>query len=257
MNYGLYVSASGAAGAMYRLDVAANNLANVNTIGFKRDRFVAAQRDPERVEDGLGTLPSNALLERLGGGILMAPNRVSFEQGPLQTTNDPFDVAIEGPGFLVLRDGTHQNTDRVRLTRDGRLSRDSSGRLVSTDGMPVLDVNNRSITLGEKPVSIDAAGAIRQDGRVVARIQLVEVPDPSRLIRLGHGAFQAPSDALQSRQSARGTVRQGMLESAAVDPIEAMMDVSGAAADAERNVSMIQQHDRLMDRAVNVLGRVA
>lgn len=258
MNYGLYVSASGVAAAMYRVDVAANNLANINTVGFKPDRTAPVQRDAARVEDGLLNLPSNALLERLGGGVHMLPNRVSFEQGPIVTTNGPLDLAIQGPGFLVLRDESDRTGDRVRLTRDGRLSRDARGRLVTAaDGMVVLDTANRPIQLPDGPVAIGGDGSIRHEGRLVAQLAFVDVPDSSRLAKLGGGMFRPTSDALQNRRPAAGTIRQGQLEGAAVDPIMAMLAVMNARGDADRNLSMIRHHDRLMDRAINGLGRVA
>ncbi len=261
MNYGLYISASGAAASIYRMDVAANNLANVNSVGFKPDRVVARQRDAARVEDGLFGLPSNALLERLGAGVQTFPSRVSFEQGPMQTTNNDLDLAIEGAGFFVIRDETDQRGDRLRLTRDGRFTRDGRGRLVTVgEGLPVLDAGNRPILLPDGPVQIGGDGTIRQNGtggQEIARIALVDVPDASRLVKLGHGAFQVPADALTSMRPAAAMVRQGHLEGAAIDPIVAMLAVTTARDDIERNLGMIQHHDRLMDRAVNTLGRVS
>lgn len=258
MNYGLYISASGAASAMYRMDVAANNLSNINTVGFKPDRTVARQREAVRPEDGAWSLPSNVLLERLGGGVHMHPNRVSFEQGPIVTTNGELDLAIQGPGFLVARDETDKVGDRVRLTRDGRLSRNGRGQLVTAgDGKPILDVNNRAIQLPEGGVAIGGDGSIRHKGQVVAQIQFIDVPDTARLIKIGHGMFQAPADALENRRAATGTLRQGQLEGAAIDPIQAMLAVKNAAGDADRNLGMIRHHDTLMDRAINTLGRVA
>ncbi len=257
MNYGLYISASGAAAAIYRMDVASGNLANINSVGFKPDRVVARQRDAARIEDGV-RLPSNALLERLGAGVHMFPNRVSFEQGPIQQTSGDLDLAIQGPGFFVVRDETDRSGDRVRLTRDGRFSRDGHGRLVTAgDGIPVLDVHNRPILLSGGPATIGDDGTIRQNGEEVARIALTDVPDLSRLVKLGHGFFQIPADALASRRAATGTIRQGHLEGAAVDPIVAMLAVTTARDEAERNLGMMQHHDRLMDRAVNTLGRVS
>lgn len=103
MNYGLQISASGVLTSMYRQDVLANNLANMSTVGYKPDVPTTMLRDPARIEDDLGFMPSNDLIERLGAGVLSAPNRVSFAQGALETTNRPMDLAIEGDGFFVVR----------------------------------------------------------------------------------------------------------------------------------------------------------
>lgn len=258
MNYGMQISASGVLTSMYQQDVATNNLANLNTVGFKPEISRLIARDSARVEDGLTGLPSNALLERLGAGVLVAPNRISFEQGPLISTPNDLDLAIQGDGFFVIRESTDVTGDRFRLSRDGRLTRDASGQLVrSADGLPVLDVQNRPIRLPAGPVFISADGTISQEGKVLAQLQVTQVPDTARLRKIGHGMFQAPADAMESRRAATGLVRQFNLESAAVDPVLATVQVTDAARNAERNFGMIQYHDRLIDRAINVLGRVA
>jgi flagellar basal-body rod protein FlgF len=258
MNQGMNISASGALTAMYVQDVATNNLANMNTVGFKPEITSLLARDAARIEDGLMSLPSNELLERLGAGVLIAPNRVSFEQGPLVSTSNDLDLAIQGEGYFVVREHTDETGDRFRLSRDGRLTRDTKGQLVrAADGLPILDVLNRPITLPDGHVAIAGDGTISQEGRTLGQIQVTQVPDNSRLVKIGHGMFQAPSDAMENRRPASGLVRQGQLEGAAVDPVMASVQVTRAAADAQRNFGMLQYHDRLLERAINTLGRVA
>ena len=87
ISYGMHLSASGALTSMHRQDVITNNLANARTPGFKPDIALQIARDPARIEDGLGNLPSNQLLERLGGGTHVLPTIVSFAQGVLEQTD--------------------------------------------------------------------------------------------------------------------------------------------------------------------------
>jgi flagellar basal-body rod protein FlgF len=258
MNYGLQLSASGALSSLYRMDVLANNLANATTTGFKPDLPVITQRDAARIEDSLGFLPSSDLLERLGGGVMPVANRTSWEQGTLSSTSNPFDLAIEGDGFFVLRDRTDSGTDRLRFTRDGRFTRDARGLLVSTTtGMPALDVSNRTIPIpGNGPVQVQADGTILQNGQTLGRLQLTTLPK-DKLSKLGHGMFQATSEALENRKPATGIIRQSALEGSAVDAISTMMAITDASRAAESNFSLIQNADRLMDRAINGLGRVS
>ena len=89
MNYGLYLSAAGVLTNSYRQDVFANNLANVNTVGFKPDLPVLRTRPPEAIEDPAPFGTSNDLLERLGGGVLAGPQRTSFAPGPVEQTHRP------------------------------------------------------------------------------------------------------------------------------------------------------------------------
>jgi flagellar basal body rod protein FlgG len=243
--------------SLYAQDVYANNLANIDTPGFKADIPSILPRQAVRQEDHLPFLPSNKLLERLGGGALLNPNLVDFEQGGLKNTGNPLDVAISGDGFFVVKDGTDKDASRVRLTRDGRFSRDAGGRLVmASTGLPVLDVQNRPITLPMGKVSISDDGTVCAGGRECGKIQLASVPDKTGLTKLGYSMFLASSDALGTN-AATGTMHQFSYEDSAADEVKTLMRMTSAGRDVESNVALIQQHDRMMDRAINGLGRVA
>ena len=259
MNQGLYISAMGAATSMHRQDIHANNLANVNTVGFKPLLAAVRQRDVARVEDGLFHLPSNDLLERLGGGVQAMPERVNFAQGSIEVTGNNRDVAIQGEGFLMVRDSTHGDSTSTRLTRDGRLTRNAQGFLVlATTGQPVLDSGNGPIRIpDEAPVKIDADGTITQDGRAIGRLALVSVPNLERVERLGNGLFNADASTLDARRPATGRLVQNAVERSAMNEIDAIMNVTGAGRDAQANITMISFHDRIMDQAINRLGRVS
>lgn len=255
----MQISASGVLTAMYRQDVFANNLANTDTVGFKPDVTATRQRPAVREEDGVSFLPSNALLERLGGGVLLAKNRVDFGQGPLERTSNPLDLAIEGEGFFVVRDEADRSGDRLRLTRDGRFTRDQAGRLVmSGTGLPVLDAQNRPIVIPSGgDVTVSADGVLRQGGADLARLAMVRVPNPDLLEKQGAGLFKAPREALSSTARATGTVRQGYVEQSSADEIRALLAVTSAAREVDSNIGMIQQQDRMLDRAINTLGRIS
>lgn len=260
MNYGLQISASGVLTSMYRQDVLANNLANMSTVGFKPDVPATMLRDPARLEDELGFLPSNELIERLGAGVLAAPNRVAFAQGALETTNRDLDLALEGDGFFVVRSsGPGGSGEQIRLTRDGRFSLDASGRVVmATTGLPVLDTRNQPIVPpGDGPIGVAVDGTMTQNGEVFARLQIADVPDRSTLKKEGAGLFALSASGASSVTRIEGRVRQGALEGAAVNEIKAMMDVTSASRAAQTNIGMITYHDRLMERAINTFGRTA
>lgn len=258
MNYGMQIAASGVLTSMYRQDVLSNNLANVDTAGFKYDIAAARARPAARVEDGLFNLPSNVMLERLGAGPLMAPNRLSIEQGAMEPTGRPLDIALEGTGFFVVAKQTATGGDQLRLTRDGRMTLDSSGRLVqSTSGMPVLDVADRPITLtGRGQISIDSSGRIRQGGEIVAQLQVTNVPDPTALTKDGASLLRPSAAALSNRVAGGATVNQGMIERSNVDPINAVMGVGNASNSVASNAKMISLFDELLGRAVNTFARI-
>lgn len=258
MNYGIQIAASGALTNLYRTDVLANNLANLNTTGFKPDFTFTRQRDPARVEDGLWDLPSNELLERLGAGVHMAPNTIDFAQGDLSFTGNPLDLAIQGEGFFALRSAADGDAAGVVLTRDGRMTRDSTGRLVNAaSGLPVLSIRNRPITLDPSfPATIDNDGTIRQAGSEVDRIQLIDLDDRDLLKKHGSNSFAISNSALGQSYPASGQIKQEMLEGSAVNPIAAMMGVQAAARSVGTNFTMISYQDQMMDRAINTFARI-
>ncbi|MEQ8317355.1 MAG: flagellar hook-basal body protein [Phycisphaerales bacterium] len=261
MQQGMRISASGALVSLYRTDVAAANLANVNTTAFKPDSATALGRTVVRAEDGLPFMPSDPLLEQLGAGVLAGPRRVSFEQGPLQETGNDLDLAIEGDGFFLVSVATPDG-QQTQLTRDGRFTRDDRGFLVqSTTGLPVLSPGGGPIALPDEPVTIDVQGFIYdEDGGMLGQVGVVSVPDPSRLHKRGEGLYEAPqqvmNEAIGQPLQSGVLVRQGMLEGSAVDPIKALMDVTNAGKSVSSNTRMIGYHDQLLDQAINTFARV-
>ncbi len=253
MNYGLYISASGTLNALYRMDVAANNLANSETAGFKPDLTATMARDAARQEDGITSLPSNALLERLGGGVSGAPNRVRFAQGALESTRNDLDVALEGEGFLRVQGGD----GKARLTRDGRLTLNSNAQLVqASTGIPVLSDGGRAITLRSGlPVTIDPDGSIIQGGTAVARLGVVTIDDPTQLSKRGSGLYEAPQSATLGPATAR--VIQRNIERSGTDAVRAMLDIGQAERAAGSGSRMIQMHDEIMGRVINTFARLA
>lgn len=257
MTYGLQIAASGLMTSLYKQDVLANNLANANTPGFKADLASTRQRLAVRQEDGLASAPSNALLEKLGGGALLNANRISFAQGPLRTTSNPLDVAISGDGFLTVRDDADKDNP-VKLTRDGRLTRNAAGELVlAASGLRILDTSGNPIVLPVGPdPTISGDGTIRQRGQDVAQIQLISGGDLTRLRKAGQSLFVAPADVISKSTPASGTLSQRTIEDSGVDEVKTLVALTSISRTIENQVNLIQAQDRLMDRAINVFGKV-
>ncbi len=257
MNYGIHLSAGGALTSMYRQDVLANNLANLNTVGFKPHALAMRARDTARAEDGLHHMDSNDLLERLGGGVLADAPHVDFGQGPIRATGNDLDLAIEGDGFLAVASG--EGADRIRLTRDGRLTLDSEGRLVqATTGARVLDAGDGEIELDPTlTITVDDRGNIRQDGEVVAELQFINLDDTSVLEKLAGNQFKLPQQALSQRTEATGRILQGSVEGSGVNPITALMSVQSAAGAARENLRMMSLFNQLMGQTINTFGRTS
>lgn len=257
MIYGLYLSASGAAANMARLDVASNNLSNVATTGFKPDFLPVRQREVVREEDNLPLAGSNALLERLGAGVQPMATRIALAQGPLEVTENPFDLGLEGPGFFQVQRG--DGPEGVHFTRDGRFTLDGSGRLVTvTEGAPVLDRRGSEIELNPAlPVSISSDGTISQNNAPVAQLGVVLVEEPDRMIKVGDNLLKPAPDVQSRRFPSLARVVQGAVEGSGTDSVRALMDATGASRAAQSNFGMIGIFNNILDSAINTLGRVS
>lgn len=253
MSYGIKISASGALAAMHRQDALSANLVNLNTVGFKPVLAGAMHRDPVRQEDGLANWDSDALLERLGGGVLSAPTMIDFGQGPLEITDAELDIAIQGDGFFVVGDPANPS-----LTRDGRMTLRSDGALVlAGSGLAVLGTGGRPVRVdpGAGEVHIASDGVVSQNGAAVGRIRVADVPDRDVLVKVGAGLFAAQDGRRLSLIEGTGMIRQGAVEGSGVDEIDALMQIQSASRAAQSNIGMIDMQNRMLDRLVNTFGR--
>lgn len=225
------------------MDITANNIANVSTAGFKAEQLLV-EADPytrARAEDGPGRL---SYVAEWGMGR-------DFQQGPLEETSRPLDVAITGDGFFSL-----DTPQGERFTRDGRFSMDAAGTLTSANGSPVMGEGGAPITLDPAagPVRILANGEVSQNGIVAGRIAITRFDDPGILSKVGENLYTAPDDAPRDFPQ-EALLRQGFIEGSNVRPIleiTSMMEVSRAYSSITR---MLQQADELSRKAIERLGR--
>ena len=260
MNYGFYLSAGGAINNMHRQDILANNLANVQTTSFKPDDVDMRQRLPARMESATVFADPKFMLERLGGGRLLEPTRTNFEQGPLESTENPLDLGIEGEGFLVVdTEADGAMNERLRMTRDGRLTINADGQLVSVaSGLAVLDANNEPIMLDRaQEVEITSDGRVAQNGDVVAQLQFLQPDDTRMLSKAGENLYRLEGQFGDDTRAAPGRIRQGHVESSAVDPILALNSMVNASKSVASNSKLMQYHDHITGQAVGTFGRVA
>jgi flagellar basal-body rod protein FlgF len=253
MIYGLWLSAAGLQANQYRQDLIANNLANVETNGFKRDLAVFSERQVASREPFGDPTYSNRMLDSMTGGTFVAPTYTLYEQGPIQPTNRPLDLALQGDGFFTVRDG-----DRVAYTRDGALSVNANGELVtSAGGRPVLSDAGTPIRVPPGRASelqIASDGMLRLAGAEIGRLGLANFADPNALRKVGSNLFLAPEGATKTAPQA--TVMSGGLEQSAVDPATTMVAMIEAARAYQLNASLISLQDSMLGRAVNDIARL-
>jgi flagellar basal-body rod protein FlgF len=254
MTYGLWLSAGGMQVNEYRQSIVANNLANVDTVGFKHNLAVIHERRMESAANSADAAYSNALLDAMSGGVWVRPTYTSFTQGGLEETGRALDLALEGDGFFTVTDG-----ENVRYTRDGRFVLDSDGVLRASVGdgrYRVLDTAGQPIrldrTLGEP--AIGRNGAVSQNGEPVAQLGLADFADRDMLRKTGGGMFEnvGADDAVRANPQ----VHAGYVERSTMDAISGMVDMIEVSRAYELNAQMVSLQDTTLGEAVTRVGRI-
>lgn len=255
MNYGLYMSASGVLTNSHRQDVIANNLANAQTDGFKQALVSFRQQAPEAHQDPSLYGYRHDLLDQLGGTVHVERSRSNWASGPLVQSHRPFDLALQGQGFFAVQDPA---SGQMRLSRDGRLTTNDMGQLVQqTTGMPLLDTSGRTVTIDPMlPMTIDEQGLIRQGDDELTTLRRVGLSNPNLLAKLGEGLYAIPENLKDQLTEADAQIKQGFRETSNVNPISELMKMIETSRAIQNNAQLIRHHDLVLDRAVNVLGRV-
>jgi flagellar basal-body rod protein FlgF len=251
---GLYMSASGVITNSHRQDVIANNLANIETNGFKRALSLVQQRPPESIESGRTDL-SNPMLDRMGGGMFLSPTRLDLSQGGIEQSDSSLHMAIFGKGYFAVKDG-----DETRLTRNGNFMLDRAGNLIQADGSgrPVLNTEKQPIRLNPTRLaqtSIDKDGLITVGGDFAGQIGLFDVADPKSLVPIG-GTLLATPPGATLQPATDGRIQSGYLESSNVDPASEMAQLLDAQRQLEANANMIRFQDQTLGKLVNEVGKI-
>lgn len=254
MIYGLYASASGVIAGSHRQDVHANNLANIETAGFKRAMSMLQQRPAESVESGRRDL-SNPLLDEIGGSLFLSPSVLDQSQGPIERSDSPLHLAIVGDGYFAVRDG-----EQTRLTRNGTFMLDRAGRLILADGsgLPVLDDKRQPIRLDSTRLAqtvIEEDGSIVVNGKFTGKVGLFDVPNRDQLLPAG-GTLLAPPPEAPLRSAKSAQVRSGFVESSNVDPATELALLLDAQRVLEANANMIRYQDQTLAKLVNEVGKI-
>ncbi|MEE9554270.1 MAG: flagellar basal-body rod protein FlgF [candidate division Zixibacteria bacterium] len=237
---GIYDSASGMLPRILKQEIYANNMANVNTPGFKKDDIFL-----EVLTDAVNGSSDRPWQTRMVDGIY-----VDFTQGSHQRTNIDTNLALEGDGFFVV------NTDQgTRYTRNGNFSVSPDGILIDGKGNPVQSDSGPMNVLGDQIV-IGSDGIVSVDGSTLGTIKVVDFDRPYALKKIEGTYFVPGDDAAVEKPAEEFRIRQGYLEKSNVNIVEVMVDMLSSFRAYEAGQKAIQTQDKTLEKAVNDLGRV-
>lgn len=265
---GVYTALSGAIAQSTKLDTIANNLANVNTPGFKRDQQVfqeyltANEKAPTTIPIPKDVAAIESFYNMQGGDKSYVDAKgtfTDFSQGSLKSTGNSLDVAIDGKGFFEVA-----TPGGVRLTRAGNFTLDGNGQLVTKEGYPVLlaggegaDPAARTIRIqGTEPLSISDGGDVYEGTQNLGKISVVTVNNPDSLQKMGGSLYSFKSNIAPDMQTiANPSLRQGFLETSNVNIVQEMTDMISTNRVFESTQKAISAYDQMADKMVNVVGK--
>ncbi|MFZ5641422.1 MAG: flagellar basal-body rod protein FlgG [Bacillota bacterium] len=254
----LWSASSGMLAQQMNLDNIANNMANVNTVGYKKskvefqDMLYSVMREPDRRTLRGETVPT---WFQTGHGVMPVANQVIFEQGALQETGKALDFAIDGSGFFAVQlpDGT------TAYTRAGSFSVDGEGQLVNASGYPVLTQDGSPIVIDDPSagITVDSNGQIMQNDQTVGAIGVFSFTNPAGLERAGANLYLATVNSGEEMPADEAAYKlaQGMTEAANVNVAEEMTGMMIAQRAYELSSRAIRTADDMLGMANSLLRR--
>jgi len=245
----LYVSLSRQIALRQEMDVIANNLANMTTTGFKGSRpmfeeYLSGKGEPVSVDPASR---GKVAFVNIKGTLR------DTSQGPLESTGNPTDLALQGEGFFVV-----ETENGPRYTRNGHFGLDTQGNLTTIDGLRVLGDGDRPITLPRTGgvLTVSAEGSISVDGTPAGRLRLVEFDNRQALVAEGGNLFSSPSgnDPVPAKAT---RVAQGVIEASNVQSISEMTRMIEVSRSYQSIQSIIGAQNDLERSAIQTLGKVA
>ena len=238
MRSNLYVSLSSQVALQKRLDTVANNVANMNTGGFRADGITFQAALSKAAESPTAFVTTGTTF-------------ISRAQGPVARTDNPLDVAVQGEGWLAIK-----APGGTAYTRDGRMQMTASGELQTLNGYPVLDAGGASVLLQADggPPSIAADGMITQAGRQVGALGLYTIPDEAKLSRFGNSAVFSDVAPTPILDFSANSLAQGFSEGSNVNPVLEMTRLIEIQRTFDSISNSNQTNETSLKEAIKTLG---
>jgi len=247
MSGSMYMATSGAEAQRVRLRVLSNNLANINTSGYKGDDTVFRLSDAEAA---VAAERDDAMARPfvLSSGVIPMTSHTDFAPGPFQQTGNPLDLAIEGDGFFSI-----QTDQGLRYTRNGAFTISPEGLLATANGAAVLGEGGE-IVIDGSDVNVDGAGNVVVDGMPVGKLRIVRMTENGALRKVGDALFELDENRGAEEALDYGGVQQGFLEGSNVNAVKVMTELIEVQRGYESYQKMIQTMGEMASRVISGVG---
>lgn len=278
---GIYTGASGMQAQIHKMDALSNNLANVDTTGYKKDtsvqkafpQMLIRRMNDEVYKFPFGSVDTTPVVGKLGSGVELNEIYTQFDQGSLKETGNPFDIALDGKGFFTVDTPTGE-----RYTRNGTFLIDNNGLLVTKEGLPVQGENG-NIYLKLNNFVIDKQGNVYQNAdfatdpdrlvsmkendwanmELVDTLKIVDFTRDRYLKKQGSSLWKETDESGSPKEIVLGAATktiQGFLEKANVNPVTEMVAMISVNRAYEANQKVITTQDAMTDKLINQAVRV-
>lgn len=260
MSGSIYMAATGALAYQHRMEILSNNIANVNTVGFKQDKTQFQSYYAAALEDNNLQRSANTDASQAEEYWFELTTHTDHSCGPLKNTGNRFDLAINGKGFFCV-----ETPDGIQYTRRGDFGIDVNGTLVTQEGWPVLG------EAGEIPVEsqadfgdrngheilVQGDGTVVVDGNNVGKLRIVDFSDPQQLLKAGNTNFMVGTGNAAESEATNYQISQGMLELSNVDAVRMMTELIETLRGYESYQKVIRSIDEVNSTAIREVGKTS
>lgn len=234
-----------------RLEVLSNNIANVNTTGFKEDKVFRLPSQSKSLWDNIPEkFQKNISIDMISS--LPVGSFTNFNQGQLKQTGNVLDIALEGEGFFTI-----QTPKGIQYTRKGNFALNQDGTVVTQDGFTVLGKSGGAIQISGHQVSVDSAGVILVDGSEIDSFNIVDFPDKKILLKVGDSLYSPINDDNQGVQAENAVLHQGFIESSNVDPVKVMTEMINVMRGYESYQKVLMSMNDITSKTINEVGKIS
>ena len=243
MIQGIYIASRGMTPLMQQQDQIANNLANINTTGYKQSGLFIKSYHKYLAND---------LQEPFANRDIKADEvYIDYREGPMKLTKATLDLFIKGTGFFKI-----MTDEGVQYTRNGNFSLDKDGLIITSTGAKVMGTEGYIRVEDDEPIVISETGEIIQENVTRGVLKIVDFEKPYALQRCGNGCFRPLLPDAPEQKSAGYLIRQGYLEGSNVDMVRNMVQMISSYRTFEADQKALHAQDETLEKAVNQIGRV-
>ena len=260
MSGSIYMAAHGALAYEKRMEILSNNIANVNTVGFKQDQTQFQQYYASALGNNNPPASSTSDTSQAEEFWFAVSSHTDHSTGPLKKTGNRFDLAITGNGFFCI-----QTPDGIQYTRRGDFGIDANGNLVTQEGWPVVGEGGEIMVESQADFSdsegheflVHEDGTVEVDGNSVGKLRIVEFSDPQKLTKVGNTNFTVGDNSGAETEATDYRISQGTVELSNVDAVRMMTELIETLRGYESYQKVIRSIDEVNAKSINEVGKTS